>query len=241
MKKEFLIFTMLAVPLIQMIAQDTQKTRMPLIGDVAPSFNCESTEGKISFPRDYGTSWKIIFSHPRDFTPVCSSELLELARQQDEYAKLGVKIIVLSTDLLSMHESWKKSLEEISYKGNAPVSINFPIVADDKFLVSNKYGMIHPSTSTSASVRAVFIIDPNNKIRSILYYPMEVGRNMDEILRTVVALQTVGNHNKCVAPANWEPGDKLMLPNSTTSSDHQEEKPGSDKNQEAWFMKYAAE
>ncbi|OFY58700.1 MAG: peroxiredoxin, partial [Bacteroidetes bacterium RBG_13_46_8] len=186
--------------------------RIPLIGDKAPSFTGQSTLGEITFPDNFGKSWKILFAHPKDYTPVCSSELLELAYQQEEYEKLGVKIVVLSTDVLSMHTSWVKALEEIKYKDREPVKIKFPLVADDKLMISNKYGMIHPSASISENIRGVFIIDPNNNIRAINFYPMQVGRNMDEIKRTVIALQTIDASENLFAPANWNPGDKLMIP-----------------------------
>ena len=182
---------------------------IPLIGSEAPSFKAESTAGEINFPEDYGHSWKIIFSHPQDFTPVCSSELLELSYLQPEFDKLGVKILVVSTDKLSQHEAWKTSLETISYQGRALQKISFPFVSDDDYKISKKYGMIHHPTSTAKDIRGVYIVDPENIVRAVYFYPMNVGRNMDEVVRTVEALQIA--QNNVVAPANWEPGNDVML------------------------------
>jgi peroxiredoxin (alkyl hydroperoxide reductase subunit C) len=240
MKKNFLIFVLLLIPMIQMNSQDVKIGRIPLIGDEAPSFTGKSTNGDITFPDDFGNKWKILFSHPKDFTPVCSSELLELAQQQEEYEKLGIKIIVVSSDVLTLHQSWAKALEEVRYKDREPVKIKFPLVADDKLVISNKYGMIHPSVSNSEDVRGVYIIDPKNKIRSINFYPMQVGRNLEEIKRTVIALQTVDANKNVAAPANWNPGDKLMIPLLTQSEKESAGKPGSNIEQVAWFMNFRA-
>jgi peroxiredoxin (alkyl hydroperoxide reductase subunit C) len=240
MKKEFIIFLLLMVPLMQMNSQDTKKVNIPLIGDETPHFRCKSTNGEISFPNDFGDSWKILFSHPRDFTPVCSSELLELAQQQEDYEKLGVKIIVLSTDVLTLHTSWVKALEEVKYKNREPVKIKFPLVADDDFQISNKFGMIHPSVSTAETVRGVFIIDPLNKIRYISFYPMQIGRNLDEIKRIVIALQTIDTNENIVTPANWNPGEKLMIPKLTQTEIDNIGTSGSNVDQVAWFMNFSA-
>ena len=128
-------------------------TNVPLIGTQAPSFTAESTNGRINFPADFGNNWKIIFAHPKDFTPVCSSELLELAYEQESFDRLGTRILVLSTDLLSPHFTWKKALEEVSYKDRDPVSIKFPLVDDNSFSVSNKYGMIHPEAGIGVNIK----------------------------------------------------------------------------------------
>jgi peroxiredoxin 2/4 len=238
MKNKIAFIFLLMISVLQLNAQDNKPVRIPLIGDKAPYFTAQSTQGKITFPDDFGKSWKILFAHPKDFTPVCSSELLELAYQQEDYAKLGVKIIVVSTDILNQHLAWVKSLEEIKYKDREPVKINFPLVADDSLKIANKYGMIHPSASLSENVRGVFIIDPQNRIRSISFYPMQVGRNLDEIKRTIIALQTVDANQKLVAPANWKPGDELMVRVLTQTEKDNLGKPESDINQVAWFMNF---
>ena len=209
MKKSLFIIILLGFSATQLFPQNGTSYTIPLIGSVAPSFKAESTNGQINFPEDYGKNWKIIFSHPQDFTPVCSSELLELAHLQSEFEKLGVKVLVVSTDKVEQHFRWKASLETITYEGRAPEKINFPIVSDDKYLIADRYGMLHEPTSTSKDIRGVFIIDPDNIIQAIYFYPVSVGRNMDEIVRTVEALQIANNN--IVTPANWEPGDDVML------------------------------
>jgi len=186
-------------------------SRIPLIGSEAPSFTAHSTDGKIKFPNDYGSNWKILFSHPRDFTPVCTSELLELAYRQNEFDQLGVKLAVISTDNLDQHKMWKAHLEELNYKNRGTQKINFPIIDDHDAKVSDMYGMIHRPVSTTEDVRGVFIIDGNNIVRSVNFYPMQVGRNMDELVRIVKALQTT-DHAKVLTPANWNEGDDVLVP-----------------------------
>lgn len=188
----------------------TQEVKIPLIGSKAPSFTAISTNGELTFPESYGKSWKILFSHPQDFTPVCSSELLELAYTQKDFDNLGVKIAVISTDDLEMHKMWKASLEELDYKGRGPQKINFPLIDDHTVVISRKYGMIHSPTSTNRDIRGVFIIDPDNMVRSINFYPMTIGRNMDEIKRIVVALQT-SDKQMVSTPANWKDGDDVLV------------------------------
>ena len=187
-----------------------QEVRIPLIGSKAPSFTANSTNGEITFPESYGKSWKILFSHPQDFTPVCSSELLELAYAQKDFENLGVKLAVISTDNLEMHQMWKASLEELDYKGRGPQKINFPLIDDHTINASRKYGMIHSPTSTNKDIRGVFIIDPDNMVRSINFYPMAIGRNMEEIKRIVVALQT-SDKEMVYTPANWNKGDDVLI------------------------------
>lgn len=184
--------------------------RIPLIGEKAPSFTGESTNGVINFPEDFGRNWKVIFSHPKDFTPVCTSELLELAGMQDDFKELGVDIIVISTDKLAEHHGWVDEIEKIDFKGRGPCKINFPLVDDHKARISYKYGMIHEYRYTTRDVRGVFIIDSDNIIRSLQFYPMEIGRNMNEIKRSIIALQT-SDKNDVFIPANWEPGNDVLL------------------------------
>lgn len=209
MKKTLLILVVL-FSVTQIWAQQNN-TRVPVIGEKAPSFTASTTNGTLNFPSDYGNSWKILLSHPQDFTPVCSSELLELAYLQDDFKKLNVKVLVVSTDNLSTHYDWKKAMEELTYKGRGPVKINFPIAADDDYSISKEYGMISATSKTTKDVRAVFIIDPSNTVQAIIYYPMNVGRNMDEIKRTVEALQTA-TADKVSTPANWQVGNDVLVP-----------------------------
>ena len=184
---------------------------IPLIGNEAPSFEANTTNGKLDFPHDFGKSWKILLSHPKDFTPVCTSEILELARMQDEFQNLGVQIAIISTDDLLSHQQWKQSMEDILKSEHNNAKIDFPLIDDSKTRVSNKYGMLHAWDNTTRDVRGVFIIDPENKIQSVLFYPMNIGRNMVEIKRLVVALQYSKQEN-VLTPVNWEVGDDVLMP-----------------------------
>ena len=213
MKIRLFLFALLLFSTGKLYSQDKTLANIPMIGDDAPSFTAESTNGTINFPSDYGKKWKIIFSHPRDFTPVCSSECLTLAHMQDEFNQLNTQIIIVSTDTLVKHVLWKASLEETSYKDMPPVKINFPLVDDNRLVISKEYGMLHLPVSTTRDVRGVFIISPKNKIEAIYFYPMNIGRNMDEIKRTVIALQTAETaKEQIMIPANWQLGDDVMVP-----------------------------
>ena len=205
------VLTILAVVFLMGSSIAQSSSKIPLIGSKAPSFKANSTNGNLKFPDDYGKSWKILFSHPQDFTPVCSSEILELANLQPEFDKLGVKIAIVSTDNIDQHNMWKAYLEEIDFKGNDTKTINFPIFDDQDKTVSRAYGMLHDPVSSNKDVRGVFVIDPKNVVRSVNFYPMQVGRNMDEIVRLVEALQTV-DQAKVLTPVNWEKGDDVMVP-----------------------------
>ena len=239
MKNRIIISIVLFFAAAQVWAQEKNSSRIPLIGENAPSFTAESTIGQITFPDYFGSKWKILFSHPADFTPVCSTEILELAHMQNEFDRLGVKIAVISTDTLYKHFSWKKSLETLKYKGMDPVKIDFPLIDDNSWSASKSYGMLHAPTSTQRDVRGVFIIDPNNKVRAIYFYPMEIGRNMDEIRRTVVALQTA-DKQKVLIPANWEPGDDVLIPYVRSSKDAENMATGIDQDiyKVSWYMTF---
>ncbi len=178
---------------------------MPMLGEQAPGFTAKSTMGNINFPSDYYGKWKILFSHPASFTPVCTTELLELAYLQEDFDKINTALVVISTDGLNSHIEWVKSIESINYFDRPKVNIEYPIIADEGYNVSRKYGMIHPLSSSTNDVRAVFFIDPENKIRSILIYPSNVGRNLDEIMRTMEALQ-IADKKDILTPANWNAG-----------------------------------
>jgi len=199
-------------------AQDPKDSRIPLIGEPAPKFTAESTAGTINFPDDYYAKWKILFSHPADFTAVCSSEILELANLQEDFKNLNTQLVVVSTDAVSSHIEWVKSLESAKYKSREPVKIMFPLVSDKSMEISREYGMLHSYSSTTKDVRGVFIIDPNDKIRALFFYPMEIGRNMDEIKRTLIALQTA-EKNSVLIPADWQPGQDVMLHSPKTSAE----------------------
>ncbi len=216
--------TIIAIVLFVGNSFSQSSSKIPLIGSKAPSFKANSTNGELKFPNDFGKSWKILFSHPQDFTPVCSSELLELAHLQKNFNNLDVKIAIISTDNLEQHKMWKSYLEELDYKGRGPQTISFAIIDDYNKSASRLYGMLHEPTSTNKDVRGVFIIDSENIVRSINFYPMQVGRNMDEIVRIVEALQTV-DQEKVLTPANWEKGGDVMIPYFPYTMDQLAEKP----------------
>jgi peroxiredoxin 2/4 len=213
MKTPLILVALFLFTIGQLRSQEKVSTNIPMIGDDAPSFTAETTSGVLNFPSDYGSKWKIIFSHPRDFTPVCTTEILTLAHMQDSFEKLNAQLAIISTDNLEKHFMWKKSLEETTYKNMEPAKIKFPIIDDSKYSISRSYGMLHSSSSTTKDVRGVYIINPQNKIAAIYFYPMNIGRNMDEIQRTLIALQTVGSgKDRCLIPANWQVGEDVMVP-----------------------------
>lgn len=184
---------------------------IPLIGNDAPSFEAKTTKGKLEFPHDFGKSWKILLSHPKDFTPVCTSEILELARMQEEFQNLNVKIAIISTDDLLSHQQWVQSMEDILLEENGSPKIDFPLIDDSKAKISNKYGMLHAWGNTKRDVRGVFVVDPDNKIQAINFYPLNIGRNMVEIKRLIVALQYSKQEN-VLTPVNWRVGDDVLMP-----------------------------
>jgi len=180
---------------------------LPKIGDTAPDFTAVTTHSAaMKFSEWQGDSWVVLFSHPADFTPVCSTELAEFARRAGEFAALNTKLIGLSVDSIHSHLAWLQNLKE-----KLGVEIPYPIIADLDTKVSQLYGMIHPGASATATVRAVFVIDPKRVVRALVYYPMNAGRNVDEILRLVTALQTADQH-ACALPVNWRPGEKVVVP-----------------------------
>jgi peroxiredoxin 2/4 len=187
------------------------QNNIPMLGNSAPSFEANTTNGKINFPGDFGKSWKILFSHPKDFTPVCTSEILQLAKMQNEFESLGVKIAIISTDDILSHQQWKQSMEDILKENNDTSKIYFPFIDDSNAKISNQYGMLHAWENTTRDVRGVFVIDPENKIRTVSFYPMNLGRNMDEIKRTIIALQ-ISEKSNVLMPANWKYGGDVLMP-----------------------------
>jgi alkyl hydroperoxide reductase subunit AhpC len=175
------------------------------LGQTAPNFTAETTEGKIDFHEWLGSGWGILFSHPADFTPVCTTELGTVARIKDEFDKRNTKIIAISVDSLESHQGWIKDIEETQR-----VTMNFPIIADPDKEVANLYGMIHPEALDTLTVRSVFIIGPDKKVKLTLTYPASTGRNFAEILRTVDSLQLTANH-QVATPANWEHGQDCVV------------------------------
>ncbi len=186
-----------------------QVISLPRLGEPAPPFEAVTTHGILKL-EDFKGSWLILFSHPADFTPVCTTEFIGFAEIYTELQKRGVDLLALSVDSVSSHIAWVRNIEE-----KTGVKIPFPIIADLSKEVSFDYGMIHPEQSKTETVRCVFIIDPNQIIRTILYYPLTTGRNMQEILRIVDALQTT-DENRVATPANWQPGDMVVVPPPNT-------------------------
>lgn len=189
-----------------------KRYKMPLLGDKAPSFKAKSTKGNINFPYDYKGSWVVFFSHPADFTPVCTTEFMTFEAMEKEFTELNTKLLGLSVDSIASHIAWLKNIKEsINYNGMNNVDVDFPVIDDINGKIAPKYGMIQPKTDDTKTVRAVFIIDPQSIIRAILYYPQSTGRNIDEIKRVLTALQT-SDKFEVVTPANWEVGDEVIIP-----------------------------
>jgi len=185
---------------------------MPRIGDKAPSFKAVTTQGEIQFPEQFAGSWVILFSHPADFTPVCTSEFMTFAAREAEFEKLNCKLVGLSVDGLYSHIAWLRTIKEkIEYRGMKNVEVKFPLIEDITMEVARKYGMIQPGESQTKAVRAVFFIDPKGIIRAIIYYPLSLGRNFDELLRVLQALQTADAFS-VATPADWRPGDEVIVP-----------------------------
>lgn len=192
-----------------------ENEKMPLIGDIAPSFKAKTTSGDINFPEDYKGKWVILFSHPADFTPVCTTEFMTFGKMKDEFKMLNTELIGLSIDSISSHLAWIKTIEKLKWKDMENIKIDFPIIEDIGMTVANKYGMIQPSASDTKAVRAVFIIDPESKIRTILYYPLSLGRNFFELKRIIMALQE-SDLNEVSIPADWMPLDDVIIKAPTT-------------------------
>ena len=185
---------------------------LPRINDTAPDFEAKSTQGPLKLS-DYKGKWVVLFSHPADFTPVCTTEFVEFARRSEDFKGRGAQLLGLSVDSVPAHIAWIRNIE-----GHFGVKIDFPVIADLDTKVAQTYGLIHPGASETATVRAVFIIDPQQKVRALIYYPMSCGRNIDEVLRALDALQTA-DANACATPANWQVGDKVIIPPPQTLED----------------------
>jgi peroxiredoxin (alkyl hydroperoxide reductase subunit C) len=191
-------------------------TSMPRIGDQAPDFTATTTKGKIKFSEFAVDKWVVMFSHPADFTPVCTTEMSGFAVRKDEFDVLNTELMGLSIDSVHAHLGWVNNVRE-----KTGVYLDFPIIADIDMKVSKLYGMVQPNESETVAVRAVFFIDPKKKIRLIMYYPLNVGRNMDEILRALMALQTSDKYNVAM-PLDWRPGEKVIIPPPKTLAEMEE-------------------
>lgn len=191
---------------------EQQVVPMPRIGDKAPEFKAITTQGEINFPSDFNGKWIILFSHPADFTPVCTSEFMTFAKMQPEFTALNCQLVGLSIDGLYSHIAWLRTIKEkIEFKGMKNIEVNFPLIEDITMTVAKKYGMIQPGESSTKAVRAVFFIDPKGVIRAIIYYPLSLGRNFDELKRALIAMQTADRYS-IATPADWRPGDDVIVP-----------------------------
>jgi peroxiredoxin (alkyl hydroperoxide reductase subunit C) len=222
--------------------EETTSYRMPLIGDNAPSFVAKTTQGEIHFPDDYKGKWVILFSHPADFTPVCTTEFMTFASMLDEFKAMNTELVGLSVDSIYAHIAWLRKIKELEWKGMKGLEVTFPLIEDIRMDVANKFGMIQPGQSNTQAVRAVFVIDPQAKIRLILYYPLTTGRNFDEIKRIIQALQK-SDKDGVATPANWRPGDDCIVPTAGSCGTAKErmETPSEDTYCLDWFMCFKKE
>src|SRR6266850_3986690 len=190
------------------------------IGDVAPDFTAETTEGPIRFHEWLGEKWGVLFSHPKDFTPVCTTELGEVAKLKPEFDKRNVKVLGLSVDKLDNHKGWAADIEETQ-----GAKLNFPVIADEDHKVSDLYDMIHPNANDTMTVRSVFIIGADKKVKLIITYPASTGRNFDEILRVIDSLQLTANHS-VATPVNWKDGEDVIIVTTVTDEEAHKRFPG---------------
>lgn len=196
---------------------------MPQIGNSAPKFTAETTRGEINFPDDYQGKWVLFFSHPADFTPVCTSEFMAAASMYDQFAAANCALVGLSCDTIRSHVEWLQRIKDnVEYKGMKNVEVKFPLVADWRKEVASLYGMIQPNENEVHAVRAVFIIDPDGVVRLMSYYPNNIGRNMDELYRALIAMQTAKNFDVYI-PANWQPGDDVIDPSASAKAARDQE------------------
>ncbi len=210
---------------------------MPLIGDRAPEFTAQTTNGQINFPIDYAGKWVVFFSHPADFTPVCTTEFMAFQSRMAEFERMNVTLVGMSVGTLTGHLAWLDAIRGIKWNGMTDTAITFPVIDDMNMEISRKYGMIHNGANNSKTVRAVFLIDPNAVVRAIFYYPATTGRNVDEIIRTLRALQVTDKYDVST-PVNWMPGDDVVVSAPGTMAEITKERMGQDKSIDwhAWFL-----
>jgi len=243
--KRSLLFTVLVclsflmvLPQAILAAENEQAAHIPLIGEDAPSFIAETTQGEIKFPQDYKGKWVILFSHPADFTPVCTTEFMTFAKMMPEFEALNCKLVGLSIDSTYSHIAWLRTIKEkIEYKDMKNIEVTFPLISDIKMDVAKKYGMLQPAASDTKAVRAVFYIDPVGKIRAIIYYPLSNGRNFQELKRLLIAMQTSDAY-KIATPADWQPGDDVIIPppGSCGAAKERVDNAGTDYKCLDWFL-----
>lgn len=191
--------------------QNQETFSIPRIGDKAPEFIATTTQGEINFPSDYKGKWVILFSHPADFTPVCTSEFMTFAHLEEKFNKANCKLVGLSIDGLYSHIAWLRTIKEkIKFNGMKDIEVKFPLIEDISMDIAKKYGMIQPGESKTQAVRAVFFIDPKGIVRALIYYPLSLGRNFDEIYRALIAMQTSDKFG-VATPADWYPGNDVII------------------------------
>ena len=219
-----------------------EQFKMPLIGDDAPAFTAVTTQGNIIFPEDYKGKWVILFSHPADFTPVCTTEFMTFGAMLEEFKAINVELLGVSVDSLYSHIAWLRKIQELEWGKYKNINVTFPLIEDIKMDVAKKFGMIQPGASTTQAVRAVFVIDPEAKVRAILYYPLSTGRNFAEIKRLVVALQK-SDRDLCATPADWKEGDDVIIPPASSCGIAKERMDDSTEGQYCldWFLCFKKE
>ncbi len=224
------------------VTMEEMITRMPLIGDKAPAFTAKTTQGPINFPADYAGKWVILFSHPADFTPVCTTEFMTFASMMNEFKAMNTELVGLSVDSLYAHIAWLRRIKELQWKNLKDIEVTFPLIEDITMEVAKKYGMIQPGQSNTQAVRAVFVVDPEGKIRLILYYPLSTGRNFDEIKRVIQALQKA-DADHVATPADWRPGQDTIVPTAGSCGVAKErmEKKSDDTYCLDWFLCFKRE
>lgn len=214
------------------------QTNLPKIGEKAPLFKAVTTQGEINFPEQYKGSWVILFSHPADFTPVCTSEFMTFASMEKQFSDANCKLVGLSVDGLYSHIAWLRTIKEkIEYKGMKNIEVKFPLIEDITMEVAKKYGMIQPGESNTKAVRAVFFIDPKGIIRTMIYYPLILGRNFAELYRVLIGLQTADAFSVAL-PADWQPGDDVIIPTAGSCGVAKNRMEGKEKNVKChdWFF-----
>ena len=215
---------------------------MPLIGDKAPAFEAVTTQGKINFPQDYKGKWIILFSHPADFTPVCTTEFMTFGSMIQEFEAMNVQLVGLSVDSLYANIAWLRKIRELEWKDKKHIDVTFPLIEDIRMDIAKQYGMIQPNASNTHAVRAVFVIDPEGVIRAIIYYPLSTGRDFDELKRLILALQKADSDN-CATPADWRPGDDVIVPTAGSCGTAKERMESKDENMYCldWFLCFKRE
>lgn len=211
---------------------------LPLIGEKAPEFKAKTTQGEINFPSDFRGKWIVFFSHPADFTPVCTTEFMAFATAEPEFKALNAQLVGLSIDSIFSHIAWLRTIKEkIEYGGMKGVEVNFPVIEDLSMEVAKRYGMLQPGASTTQAVRAVFIIDPEGVVKALFYYPLTNGRNIEEIKRLLISLQRSAQY-QIATPANWQPGEEVIVPppGSCGAARERVDQAGADYRCLDWFL-----